>query len=88
MKSVKTKGIIHMSIPSTAPALPLPTGERKRLVQAEVNHDLFDAVHAEMVRRKPKIKIRQVLEWGMRAYLLRANPKAAEALGIKPEEVK
>ncbi len=87
MKSAKMRGMNPMTaILNQAPALPIPTSERKRLVQAEVNLDLFDAVHAEMIRRKPKIKIRQVLEWGMKAYLLQANPKAAVALGIKPGE--
>lgn len=89
MKAVKTKGMNTMSIQAHVQTpLPLPTSEKKRLVQAEVNTDLFDAVQSEMARRKPKIKIRQVLEWGMKAYLLQSNPKAAAALGIKVEEVK
>lgn len=65
------------------PHLPLPVAEEKRLLQAEVNLELCDAVLREMKRRK--VKIRQVMEWGLRAYLLATNPKEAERLGIRPE---
>lgn len=68
---------------SQVPPLPLPQNEKKRLMQAEVNQELFDAVHKEMKRKD--LKIRQVMEWGLRAFLLASNPKEATRLGITPE---
>lgn len=65
------------------PPLPLPQNERKRLMQAEVNLELFNAVHREMERKD--LKIRQVMEWGLRAFLLASNPKEAQRLGIKSD---
>jgi hypothetical protein len=66
------------------PPLPLPQNEEKRLMQAEVNLDLFNAVHREM--KRGDLKIRQVMEWGLKAFLLKANPKEAARLGIKTED--
>lgn len=63
---------------------PLPQNETKRLVQAEVNSELFTAVEKELARKK--LKIRQVLEWGLSTYLLNTNPKAAAELGIFPKD--
>lgn len=60
--------------------LPLPQNEKKRLMQAEVNLDLFNAVHAEMDRQD--LKIRQVMEWGLKVFLLHSNPEKARQLGI------
>lgn len=67
------------------PPPPLPENEKKRLVQAQVNLDLFKAVYREMKRKNKKLKIRQVIEWGLGAYLLTVNPKEAARLGVKPE---
>jgi hypothetical protein len=69
--------------PNQSPPLPLPQNEKKRLMQAEVNLELFNAVHREMERKG--LKIRQVMEWGLRAFLLASNPKEAARLGIKSE---
>lgn len=65
------------------PRLPIPKKEEKRLMQAEVNLDLFAAVEKEMERRN--LKIRQVMEWGLQQFLLASNPKEAARLGIKAE---
>ena len=79
----KAKKGLMQNIVSNPPALPLPQNEKKRLMQAEVNLDLFSAVHREMERKE--LKIRQVMEWGLRAFLLASNPKEAARLGIKSE---
>lgn len=66
------------------PPLPTPQKDEKRLIQAEVDISLFNAVEREM----PKgVKIRQVVEYGLKAYLLRTNPKEAERLGIHQEKI-
>jgi hypothetical protein len=68
------------------PELPVPLTEETRLVQAEVSLELFQAVEKEIERRKvneKKIKIKQVLEFGLQCFLLRANKEEAERLGVK-----
>jgi len=49
------------------PKLPLPVTEKKRLMQAEVNLDLFNEVSKEM--KTQGLKIRQVLEFGLKMFL-------------------
>lgn len=71
-----------------APALPLPHNEETTLIQAEIDVNLVNAVKKEMSKKAvggKKIKIREVVEWGLRAYLLASNPKEAAALGIRSE---
>ena len=66
-----------------AVALELPQSQATRLVQAEVDLELFEAVQKELSRHKPKkIKIRDAITWGLQAYLLKSNPDAAGKLGI------
>ena len=74
---------VESSVPSQFPPLPVPQKEEKRLMQAEVNLDLFTAVYNEMERRD--LKIRQVMEFGLKAFLLATNKVEAERLGIKVE---
>lgn len=64
-------------------APPLPKYESKRPIQVEVGIELFEAVHKELVKRN--LKIREAVIWGLKFYLLKSNPKAAEELGITPE---
>lgn len=59
----------------------MPVSQEKRLIQAEVSLELFEAVHEEIKRKN--IKIRQVLEFGLQYFLIRANKKEAERLGVK-----
>ena len=66
---------------ATKNVIPLPTNEKKRLVQAEVNLELFEAVSVEI--KNKNLKIRSVIEWGFQAFLLASNPKEAAKLGIK-----
>lgn len=81
VKSNKEFKEMQLSItPEDLPSLPEP--EEKRPIQAEVNRELFDAAHREMVRRK--VKIREAIEWGFKAFLLKYSPKEALKLGIKP----
>lgn len=68
---------------SQFPPLPVPQKEEKRLMQAEVNLDLFTSVYNEMERRD--LKIRQVMEFGLKAFLLATNKDEAERLGIRVE---
>lgn len=69
---------------ANSPSLPLPQTEKKRLMQAEVNLELFNAVHKEMERRG--LKIRNLMEWGLKAFLLQSNPREAARLGISNEQ--
>jgi hypothetical protein len=82
MGKIRKEGIDMQSNAQNAqvPPLPLPQNEKKRLMQAEVAVDLFDAAHKEMKRKH--LKIRQVMEFGLRAFLLQSNPEAARKLGI------
>lgn len=64
--------------------LPIPEVEEKKLMQAEINLDLYQAVEKE--RKVRELSKRKVLEWGLRAFLLTSNPKAARDLGIKGNE--
>lgn len=82
--SVKRKEEDVQMSTQQVPPLPLPQTEKKRLMQAEVNLDLFTAVHKEMERRG--LKIRNVMEWGLKAFLLSSNPKEAARLGISTTE--
>lgn len=61
-------------------SIPLPKNDEKRLVQAEVNKELFDACHGEM--KKKGLKIRQVLEFGLRSFLVQSNPQLAKKMGL------
>lgn len=64
---------------------PLPTRRRQtRLAQAEVDIALYTIVRKEMKARD--IKIRQVIEWGLKAWLLNTNPKAAKEFWIPGED--
>ncbi len=47
--------------------IPLPTNEEKRLLQAEVNLELFNEAQKEMKKRG--LKIRQVVEFGLSAFV-------------------
>lgn len=77
MKKMKKENIEELN--TEGPEMPVP--EKKRLIQAEVSLELFEAVHSEI--KKKNIKIRQVLEFGLQYFLIRANKKEAERLGIK-----
>lgn len=72
----------NMQTSSAAVALPTPEAKitARKLVQAEVELDLRRAVMKEI--DKKKLTIRQVVEWGLKAYLLQANPAKAAELGI------
>jgi len=63
--------------------LPLPTKEKRRLIQAEINTELAEAVSEEA--RKHKTKFRQLIEWSLSNYLLETNPRKAKELGIRVE---
>lgn len=67
------------------PVLPKSTKhEKKAMMQAEINMDLRDAVKREIKSRK--LTDRQVVEWGLKAFLLSTNPKEAARLGITTED--
>lgn len=66
---------------------PLPKSnrlEKKRLVQAEIDHNLFDV--AEQIMKEKKLTIKDVMTWSFQLFVLRADPKEAARLGIKPEK--
>ena len=71
---------------ATAPQrtpLSLPAKEPTKLVQADVNAHLHQAAQKEMKQRK--VKVRQVVEWGLSMYLMATNPQEAKRLGITAE---
>lgn len=61
----------------------LPEKEEKRLMQAEVNIQLFLA--AKKVMDEKGIKIRTVMEWGLKSFLLAYAAEEAKEMGIKTE---
>lgn len=83
MKKTKKKiqDVKSMSDNNPSQGPEMPVSEKKRLIQAEVSLELFEAVHEEIKRKN--IKIRQVLEFGLQYFLIRANKDEAERLGIK-----
>ncbi len=52
----------------------LPIAERKRLIQAEVNEDLFN--EASGLMKKQNLKIRQVMEYGLKAFIAKSKEKS------------
>lgn len=66
---------------------PLPkTSDRDNeiLLQIRIDKEFWSAIAKEMKSRK--YTRRQVMEYGLRAFLLKANPKEATRLGIHPQE--
>lgn len=62
--------------------IPLPIVEQKRLVQAEVEIGLYLAV--DEGREEDSLKMRQVVEWGLKEWLKEAHPEKARKLGLLP----
>jgi hypothetical protein len=77
MSKVKKDEIMPSQIPTTE----LPTPEQKRLMQAEVNQELFDEAHKEMKRRN--LKIRQVVEFGLKAFISASKEQNKSGLAKK-----
>lgn len=71
------------------PELPANDRETKQL-QAEVDLRLWEAVEKEMAkqgkRSKKKLKNKEVVEWGLKAYLAKTNPEALMKLGFSVEK--
>ena len=74
MNEVKKETPVQTNVNSEG--LPLPHKKEKRLVQAEVDLELFTAVEKEL--KKQGLKIRDVTEWGLGQWLLKVNPEAAK----------
>lgn len=68
---------IHLAEMPTAP-------EETRLMQAEVNLRLFRA--AEKILKRKKLKIRQIVEWSLKSFILTEDPEEAKRLGIIPDK--
>lgn len=67
------------------PPLPKTTkNENKVLVQAEINKDFWSLIEREM--DSLGLTKRQVVEFGLKAFLLKTNPKEAHKLGIEEEK--
>lgn len=79
---MQTQTLSHEQIPP----LPLPVNEKKRLMQAEVNLDLFNEVSVEMKRQG--LKIRQVMEFGLQAFLAASKHQHKESSPKKSGLVK
>jgi len=86
MKDLKGKDMQTQIATETVNAVPdIAPAEKKRLIQAEINLDLWKAVEA--TRKKGDYNIRKVMEFGLKAFLIRYNPEAAAQLGIiKPKK--
>ncbi len=70
------------------PPLPAPArDESDRLMwQAEIGRDLAEAIEEERLKHKDGDKVltrRSIIEWGLKTWLLNANPAKARKLGIK-----
>jgi hypothetical protein len=63
---------------------PLPIKEKKRGIQVDIGERLFLAIERE--KKMSKRTLTAIVEWGLRAYLLKSNPKLAEQIGIVGEE--
>lgn len=61
----------------------IPTIRPTRLLQGDVDLEVYEA--AERESKKYGMKKRQLMEWGLRTFLLLKNPAEAKRLGIKPE---
>jgi hypothetical protein len=68
---------IHLAEMPSAP-------EDTRLMQAEVNLRLFKV--AEKILKKRKLKIRQIMEWSLKSFILTEDPEEARRLGIIPDK--
>lgn len=70
--------------------VPLPTLKTERkLVQAEISIDIRNAVLAEIGKygnKKNAPTMTDVVEWGLKQYLLVRNPVEAAKLGIKADK--
>lgn len=71
-----------MRVASNIP-IPLPSKKQRKLIQADIAVELLEAVREES--KKSKISIVQIVEWGLKAYLVSKNPKLAEKFGV-PEK--
>lgn len=77
--------IDNTTVAKAIAAVPLVTEpEKKRLIQAQVNLDLWNAVEATLKERK--CNIRTAMEFGLRVFLAAHNPELATQLGIKPKK--
>lgn len=61
----------------------IPVVRPTRLLQGDVDLEYFDA--AEKEAKKYGMKKRQLMEWGLKTFLLMKNPAEAKRLGIKLE---
>jgi hypothetical protein len=75
-----------MDMPPQATALPLPVKKNRNRTpfQAEIDLDLAEAVKREL--KRADVKRADVIEWGLRSFLLSSNPKLAASLGIHAGE--
>lgn len=64
--------------------LPIPKLREKKLIQAKVEIGLRNSVVAEAKKRN--IEIRQLVEFGLKQWLLSVNPKEAARIGIVATE--
>lgn len=80
MKNERKPDMLNQTLPQ------LPSAkEETHICQAHVEKSLWSAVAGEMSRRN--LTIRQVVNWGLRAFLLASNQREAQRLGIKSEKL-
>lgn len=78
--SKKKDSIMQTTDFTNLPPIPMPKNEKKRLIQAEVNFEIYKAVEKEMVRRD--LNIRETVEYSLKLFLAKTNPEIAKKLGI------
>jgi hypothetical protein len=74
MAQKRTKHMTH--------TIPLPTRHKdsRKTVTTTLDKALLEALEPEMAKRG--LRLCDVLEWGMKRFLLDANPQAAKKFGI------
>jgi len=58
----------------------IPKPKEREAVNFSIDKELFEAVKKDL--RLRKIRIREVIEWALKIYLIKSNPKEAERLGL------
>lgn len=78
MSTIKKEGMNMQA--AVAPALPTAHTKEQRPIQVYVDQDLFDAIEKEIKKRK--LTIKQVVTYGIQAWLCKVNPAEAKRLGL------
>lgn len=59
---------------------PINKDEPRTNVQAAIATNLYEAIEIE--RKKKKIKLREIINWGLQSWLAQESPGSADKLGL------